>query len=367
MIVWTAIILVALLVVQDILLLILFLFNYKNHSEQDQVERDWPSVSVIMTARNESAVLVGCLRAFDLIDYPKGKIEFIIGNDQSEDETPDILRAWAGNGNQRTYMEIQSLYSHINGKANALAQLIENSKGELLLLTDADCRVGDQWVKELVRAYRPKFGLVVGVTQVIGENLFEKLQGLEWWQTLGMIKVTSDLGFLLTAVGNNMLVSREAYEKVGGYEGLSFSVTEDFALGEAVKAIGYKPVHQFSPNSLIDTKGENNFLALLIQRKRWMWGARTLPMKWQLLLLLQVMFYPCIFVLLMFFPLEAGLVWLGKWIMQSLFIKALAKKVGQVIPLFQLIIFELYYPVISWSTIVYYFWPSKIKWKERKY
>ncbi|WP_186754836.1 glycosyltransferase [Echinicola salinicaeni] len=367
MIVWAAIILVALLVVQDVLLLILFLYNYKNHSEQDQEKSDWPSVSVIMTARNESAVLAECLKAFELIDYPRNKIEFIIGNDQSEDETPSILSVWASNDNQRTHVEIQPLYSHINGKANALAQLIEKSKGELLLLTDADCKVGKQWAKEMVKAYQPKFGLVVGVTQVAGKNLFEKLQGLEWWQTLGMIKVTSDLGFLLTAMGNNMLVSREAYENVGGYEGLFFSVTEDFSLGEAVKAAGYKPVHQFSSASLIDTKGEKNLLTLLIQRKRWMWGARTLPMKWQLLLLLQVMFYPCIFVLLTFFPIEAGLVWGGKWIMQSLFIKSLAKKAGQVVPLFQLIIFEVYYPVISWSTIVYYFWPSKIKWKERKY
>lgn len=367
MIVWVAIILVTLLVVQDILLLTLFLHNYKDHSVQDQIERDWPSVSVIITARNESAVLADCLRSFEQIDYPREKIEFIIGNDQSEDETPAILSDWAGKDSQRTYIEIQPLYTHINGKANALAQLIDKSKGELLLLTDADCRVGKLWVKELVKAYRPKFGLVVGVTQVTGKNLFEKLQGLEWWQTLGMIKVTSDLGFLLTAVGNNMLVSREAYEKVGGYEGLPFSVTEDFALGEAVKAAGYKPVHQFSPNSLIGTKGEKDLLTLLIQRKRWMWGARTLPLKWQLLLLLQVMFYPCIFILLTFIPIEAGLIWALKLILQSLFIKSLAKKAGQVIPLFQLIIFEVYYPVISWSTIVYYFWPSKIKWKERKY
>ncbi|UCS93533.1 glycosyltransferase [Echinicola marina] len=367
MIVWVAIILLVLILIQDVLLLILFVFNYRDHIVSGQQEEGWPSVSVVMTARNEADVLAACLKAFEEIDYPREKISFIVGNDQSLDKTSEILSTWAKKDSQRVFMEIRPLYRHINGKANALAQLIKMAKGELLLLTDADCKVGKYWAKEMVNAYQPRFGMVVGLTQVTGGNVFEKLQGLEWWQILGMIKVTSDLGLLLTAVGNNMLVSREAYEKVGGFEGLNFSVTEDFALGEAIKAKGYKPVHQFSAASLIETKGEKDLSSLLLQRKRWMRGARTLPLHWQLLLLVQVMFYPSIIVLLASFPFLAGVVWAVKWGLQSMFIRSLAKRARVNIPLSQLIIFELYYPVISWSTIVYYFWPSKINWKERKY
>src|SRR5690606_20837076 len=164
--------------------------------------------------------------------------------------------------------------------------------GDLLLFTDADCQVNPGWVKEMVCAFRASFGVVTGITAVRSMGFFAKMQAIDWWLTQSMIKGTADLAYSFTSMGNNMLISREAYWKVGGFQGLPFSVTEDFALAQAAIEKGYKPVQQVSAGALVMTKSEKNISELLKQRKRWMKGAMALPWYWIVLLALQCGFFP---------------------------------------------------------------------------
>src|SRR5690606_29027679 len=78
-------------------------------------------------------------------------------------------------------------------------------------------------------------------------------------------------------------------------------------------------------------------------------------------------FFPAILYLLMNnLSLGAG-IWLAKAIIQSLFIGSFAGRAGVKLSGLHLFLFEFYYLTVSWCTIVYYFWPSSISWKERKY
>lgn len=242
MMLWVALAVVVILIAQDILLVYFFHARFKRHDEGLQWKEQLPTVSVIIPARNEIQVLPTCLAALSRLDYPSEKLQLLVADDQSIDGTGPMLEAWASEGANREKVKIEAKYTHLNGKANALAQMAQKASGELLLFTDADCEVNPMWVKAMVKAYTPKVGLVVGLTSVRRRGLFGRLQGQDWWLTLGMIKVTSDVGHLLTAVGNNMLISQEAYRRVGGFEGLPFSVTEDFVMGEAIKAAGFRPI-----------------------------------------------------------------------------------------------------------------------------
>jgi len=171
----------------------------------------------------------------------------------------------------------------------------------------------------------------------------------------------------VTAMGNNMLVGRSAYLEVGGFENLPFSVTEDFALAQSLIKKGFRPINQVSSRSLVMTKGERNLSDLLKQRKRWMKGAMSLPWYWILLLGLQCGFFPAIIYLFAYNLNWAIGVWLIKIFLQSLFIKGFAARAGIHVAHLQLFLFEFYYLMTSWCTIVYYFWPSSIYWKERQY
>ncbi len=358
---------VFLLLLQDLLLWIFLKFNFKDHTKEI-IESDWPKISVLVPARNEAQFLPKCLRALENLHYPPDKIQFILGNDQSTDQTENIIRSWVGNSHNRILVNIHPQENaRMNGKANALVQMIKRADGDLLLFTDADCEVNPEWAREMVRAFTPERGMVIGISRVKGKSIWERWQGMDWWLTLSMVKVASDLGKSLTGVGNNMLVSKEAYVKVGGFESFPFSVTEDFELGRAVWAKGYRPVHQVSPYSLGLTKAEKSGLDLLRQRKRWTQGAMGLPWFWKLALVLQLVFFPAI-IYLVFQNLTIGLlVWAVKIFLQMNLMQYYAQKTKTRLAFFPLLFFEVYYAVISWSTIVYYFWPSKIKWKERNY
>jgi len=357
-----------LVILQDFLLYVGLVFNFKNHHDP-HAPFDFPKISVFVPARNEASHLPSCLASLGRLDYEVDKIEFILGNDDSTDDTEIIMQEWILGAANRKYINITPQASlKMNGKANALAQMIREAKGDYFLFTDADCEVPDTWVKEMVgSAVQSGSDLVTGITKVRSDDWFSAMQGLDWWLTLGMVKVVSDTGSSLTSMGNNMLLSRNGYEAIGGFENLPLTVTEDFEIAKAAYKKGLKSVHQVTGENLIITEGEERFHDLMIQRKRWLKGAFGLPLWWKGMLGLQVLFFPAILVFMTFNPGLGLALWLGKVMAQSLFIKDLARPTGTITLPIYLISFELYYLFVSWSTILYYFWPVNVKWKDRSY
>jgi len=138
----------------------------------------------------------------------------MLGDDCSSDDTLHLLQAFAAG--QLTAIKVVSIktgdLARRNGKTNALMQLVADSTGKLLLFTDADCEVPSSWVKSMVRASQSaQLGLVTGVTGIKSDHWYGRQQGLDWFFILGIVKVLDDLGFHVTSLGNNMLLSsREA-------------------------------------------------------------------------------------------------------------------------------------------------------------
>lgn len=362
-----ALYLIGFLILQDFFLWILLKSNFKSY--KGNMEGDWPDISILIPCRNEENNLPSCLKALEELDYPKEKLQVVFGNDQSTDQTYSILHHWVEKRPWATVIKIDSGdLRKMNGKANALSQMVKETKCEVLLFTDADCQVPVYWAKKMVEGWRTSGAdLVTGITNVKGSVLFEKMQAMDWWLTLGMVKVVDDLDFSLTAMGNNMLISKKAYFEVGGFEGIPFSLTEDFEIGRQILKKGFRGIHLVSEDNLVKTNGQDNFTALLRQRKRWMSGAMTLPGIWKLVLGLQVLFFPAMIFFFFLYPFEGLLIWLLKVVMQSIFIYNFALKSGERLKILDLMLYEIYYLITSWSTIVYYFWAAKTDWKGREY
>ncbi len=362
-----AVVVVFLLLLQDLLLFVLLQFNFNKYTDSQNF--DLPKVSILIPCRNEEHNLPRCLASLEKPDYPTDKIQFIFGNDQSTDETATILKTWVAKHPNSILIEVvEGDTKKMNGKANALSQMAKSAEGDFYLFTDADCKAPSQWVNSMVLAQRnSNSGIVTGITQIESDTFFGQMQSLDWWLSLGMVKVMNDLGVSVTSMGNNMLISKEAYESVGGFAGIPFSLTEDFEMGNSIEKKGYPAIHHVSADNLIKTLPQENIRGLLDQRKRWMHGAMDLPMYWRAVLALQVMFFPAIIYLCFLQPFEGVSVWLIKVAIQSLFIYQFSFKTGQKLKITTLVLFEIYYLFTSWSTIVYYFWPSKTDWKGRKY
>lgn len=229
-----------------------------------------PSVSIIVAARNEEESITPCLESLALLDYPHDKIEIVIINDQSQDRTEKIIRDFIKYKQHFKLVNAQPGKGSLKGKANALSQGIEASNGEIILFTDADCIVPKTWVKETVSFFTDDIGIVGGFTLLQAKNVFEGLQSLDWLYVFGVACATSSLGISLTGVGNNLAVRRSAYNKVGGYRQIPFSVTEDYALTRSILTeTSYKMVFPFSRNSLVISSPCFTFVDLYRQKIRW--------------------------------------------------------------------------------------------------
>jgi cellulose synthase/poly-beta-1,6-N-acetylglucosamine synthase-like glycosyltransferase len=339
--------------------------NFKNYVN---ATADLPMVSILLPCRNEAINLPACLEALENIDYPAEKIKFLVTDDHSEDETATILRKWTSKAGNRTFIPLSKRpESGQNGKALALAEMAGRVNTGLLVFTDADCIVPPGWCKAFTRAYADRYGLVTGITTVEGTRFFDRMQALDWWLTLGKVKVISDAGYSLTAMGNNMAMGREAYQYSGGFSAVAHEVTEDLAISIALYNQGYRPIHIVNEASLVKTKPEETVWNLLQQRKRWMRGAFLLPLTWQVLLGFQVIFYLGLMAGFFFIPLWTGLFWLIKFTFQSLFISNFASKTATKIRFLDLIYFEIYNWWVSWATVIFYFCPVGLTWKNRSY
>ena len=368
MIVWVSYGIVGLILVQFFIAIIRVEFFRKNHSQK--ILKDLPLVSVLVAARNEEKDLPDLLRSFEQLDYPADRIEFLFANDQSADRTSAILENWCSMEINRAFISIdpwQTAVYNQNGKANALAILEERAIGQFYFFTDADCEVNPNWIREGVSCFGKKVGIVLGITQVKAKNMLENFQEIDWWLTLGFVKVATDLNIPTTGLGNNMVISKEAYRQSGGFKNLPFCLTEDLEISKAIQREGYKISHQLSPEMLAMTKPETSFLNLMQQRKRWMNGVMTLPLYWKFILFLQVIYFASILLIIYHLPIVGLSLLMIKVVLQGLFLTGIALKAGAKISWFYLLLFDFYNFNTTLLTILYYFWPSKTKWKSREY
>ncbi|GAA3995977.1 hypothetical protein GCM10022408_03180 [Hymenobacter fastidiosus] len=240
-----------------------------------------PRVSILIAARNEEAAISRCLHAIRRLSYPAHLIEVLLGDDASTDRTALVAQAaMQGYGGHFRCLPITDTLGTARGKANVLAHLTRAATADFFLITDADIAVPPTWVEGLlapVLTPESRVGTVTGLTVVQGPRLFDQLQGLDWLLSLGLVQVVSDLGRPVTAMGNNMLVTRAAYESTGGYEALPFSVTEDFELFKAVLARGFTSRNLFQPLILAISLPMATPLGLIHQRRRWLRGVEDLP------------------------------------------------------------------------------------------
>jgi cellulose synthase/poly-beta-1,6-N-acetylglucosamine synthase-like glycosyltransferase len=182
-----------------------------------------------------------------------------------------------------------------------------------------------------------------------------------------MVKMASDLGIGVTAMGNNMIVSRKAYALTGGYENLPFSITEDFQLFNEIRRKGGRTFNDLDADVKAYTEPASQFKALLHQRKRWMRGAVQLPPPMLGLLGTQALFFPVIITGLALQPTLFAAIWLLKVFIQALFIIKTARRAEEREPLWELLMYEFYSACLSLSLLFFYLLPVPVKWKGRSY
>jgi cellulose synthase/poly-beta-1,6-N-acetylglucosamine synthase-like glycosyltransferase len=295
-------------------------------------------------------------------------MQVLVGDDQSEDDTASLVESFIEDRNQFRLVRITEHLGKARGKANVLAQLAKEATGEFLLVTDADITVNNSWGREITGYFAdPKMAIVSGVTIVEDTGTMGRMQEIDWMYFMGLLTNFSRLGLNCTAVGNNMAMRTSAYRATGGYENMDFSVTEDYKIYKEVRKLGWKTRNILNHRVINRSKAIRDFTALMHQRKRWLIGARELPLYWWLLFGLFGLFAPAIIVLF-FIHLKLALIfYLVKLVLQSMSVVMLQEKMNVNRHLDYLLAYELYSITIALSTQVFYLWPVRLQWKNRSY
>lgn len=170
----------ALYVVRHYLLTINRLFGKQHNLYAEVIEANWPSVTILVAAHNEEAVITDLLLSILKIDYPTELLQVIIINDRSTDGTGTIIDDFV----TRNPGRFTHYYRHegVPGKSAALFDVMSMVENSITLVFDADYMPGTFLIKQLVSPFfDPEVGSVMGrvVPGNTEKNLLTRLIDIE--------------------------------------------------------------------------------------------------------------------------------------------------------------------------------------------
>jgi hypothetical protein len=194
-------------------------------------------VSVIVPARNEEACLGTCLES--LVAQTDVSFEIIVVDDGSTDHTREIARSFPG----VRVVDPGPSPPGWSGKNNALVAGANQARGVWLLFTDADTvHLAGSLARSLTEAQVHGAALLSYSPEQEVHGFWEKavmpVIFAELASTYRPSEVSDPASFAAAANGQYILISRKAYDAVGGHAAVAASLLEDVALARAVKASG---------------------------------------------------------------------------------------------------------------------------------
>lgn len=223
--------------------------------------------SIIIAARNEEKSIKACIESILKCDFPRDLFEIIVIDDASTDSTSVEI-------DSITDSNIRFIHSDQNiGKKGALSLGIKLSKGNLIITTDADCHVGNQWLKSIVSYYEhSKARLIAAPIQYdIDKSVIQRFQYID---CINNMAVTAN-GILNNAYfmanGANLAYEKSLFNELDGFEGSEAIASGDdmFMIQEAAKLDSSSVRFLKSKDAIVFTQPEESISSLIQQRKRW--------------------------------------------------------------------------------------------------
>jgi cellulose synthase/poly-beta-1,6-N-acetylglucosamine synthase-like glycosyltransferase len=220
------------------------LFGAQRHPYLDVDSGNWPSVTVLVAAHNEQAVIADSLRALLDVDYPRERLRIMPVNDRSTDDTRRIIDEICAAHPGRITPFHRS--GGKPGKAAALKDATAQVDSDILIVFDADYVPGRGLLRQLVAPFfDPEVGAVMGrvVPLNTGSNLLTRLLDME---RSGGYQVDQQARMNLSLVpqygGTVGGVRRSALEAIGGWH--DDALAEDTDLTYRLLLSGWKTAYQ---------------------------------------------------------------------------------------------------------------------------
>jgi chlorobactene glucosyltransferase len=230
---------------QIIVLLIIFtniliLFQ----TNQRETKDNFPSVSVLIPARNEQMNIEECILSLLQQDYPN--FEVIVLNDHSTDATKEIVRHIQQKHKNLQNLDGKSLPKGWLGKNWACHQLAQAANGEILFFTDADTIHSTDALRKIIGMVEGNHAdFLTGFPRQLMLTWGERfIVPVFYWAFFSfspfILAYWIKSPIFTRAIGQLMVFRRSAYEKLGGHAAVKASVVEDLELAREVCSLGMR-------------------------------------------------------------------------------------------------------------------------------
>ena len=239
----------------------LFISNSKKPNSQ---------FSIIIPFRNEAKNIEALLDSISILDYPKDLFEIIFVNDDSKDESLEIIKSHFYSSNIKI---INNQRVSNAPKKDAIQTAISHSKFKWIVTTDADCVVKTSWLQSLdsfIQNKKPKL-IAAPVTYKVSNKLLDYFQLHDFLS----LQTTTAGGFGINMPfmcnGANLCYSKAVFNEVNGFNGNNNIISgDDLFMLEKVVIKYPKDVYFLKTlQAVVYTKPESTINSLYNQRIRW--------------------------------------------------------------------------------------------------
>jgi polysaccharide deacetylase family protein (PEP-CTERM system associated) len=202
----------------------------------DTREEFTPSVSVLISARNEEKDIGWKIRETLSWDYPAGRLEVVVASDASDDRTDQILQSISD-----PRLKFIRMPTRV-GKNAALNRLIDLARGEILFFTDANSHIGQESLRKMTRHFAdPRVGCVTGWERTVaeGEDPLMAAGGSAYLGNESLVNLLeSRLGSVLVCDGSVFCIRRHLFQQ------LQPDLANDLQLPVHIGAEGYALLYE---------------------------------------------------------------------------------------------------------------------------
>ena len=205
-------------------------------------------------------------------------VNYYIVDDRSEDDTGKILDKFAAAHPAFHALHVHEASSSMTPKKHALTQGIRQSRGEWIVSTDADCRVGPRWISSVVHNLEPDVGILVGYSGVMADTLFEKYQALDFAAIMVANAGMMMEGYAWSGSGQNLAYRRDCFTEIGGFQPVADRRSGDdvYLVQNIPRKTRFKAKFVFNPEHFATTRAMTDYAQFLSQRIRWSSNSRGL-------------------------------------------------------------------------------------------
>lgn len=191
-------------------------------------------ISVIIPVYNGADTISSCLDHLENCDYPKEEYEIIVVDNNSTDNTEDIVKKH----NVKYYLEPKK------GQAAARNLGARMAEGDILGFVDADCLVDKTWISEVEKSFVSiNVAAIVGLREHITRNIYDVMQSMDY-QKYWEDELSS--GRPLNRIcGSNCAIRKEVFQELEGFD-IDLYNFQDIELGFRIVESGYHL--EYNPN-----------------------------------------------------------------------------------------------------------------------